>query len=471
MTDGIEGTEPAEDLVELYEGAPCGLLSTTPDGVITRVNSTFAGWLGRSAADLHGVAFRDLLTTAGQLFYETRYAPVLNLSGEVREVALTARRDSGELPILANAVLVRDAAGAPVSVRVAVFDASERQDYERRLLAAQRTAAASEARVRALQEASSAFSAAHSERDLARALASATRTALVATRAIVLLLDDDGVLRAQDEADAVLGDALAPLASEALHDGTVITLADLDDAAAASADLSLAFRDARLEAVSIAPLHDDGAPLGAVVGLFARARRIDAEVTELHATLARQAAQVFVRLRLQGELEYRALHDQLTGLPNRKLLQERLDSVLAGARRRGRPVAVIFLDLDGFKRINDELGHRMGDAVLSEVASRLACAVRREDVVGRYGGDEFVVVCEDTESTGAGIVAERLRSEVARPLESVPSGYPVTASIGLAVWMPTEPEPPTPDVALRAADEAMYASKRAGRDRVTLVAL
>jgi diguanylate cyclase (GGDEF)-like protein len=130
----------------------------------------------------------------------------------------------------------------------------------------------------------------------------------------------------------------------------------------------------------------------------------------------------------------------------------------------------VFIDLDGFKPINDALGHRIGDDVLVEIADRLRGVARASDPVARYGGDEFVIVCENADAESAGVLAERFRHEVGLPLTSVPPRYSVAASIGVATWTPDDTsDVPEAERLIRLADEAMYASKRSGRDRVTSV--
>src|SRR5687768_15026398 len=114
--------QDADAFVELFEDAPCGYLETTPDGVITRVNRTFERWTGHTREALLGTNFIDLLNPSGQLFYETRFATVLSLAGEVREVALSVRcADLRELPILVNAIIVSEADGRPRGIRTVVF--------------------------------------------------------------------------------------------------------------------------------------------------------------------------------------------------------------------------------------------------------------------------------------------------------------------------------------------------------------
>jgi diguanylate cyclase (GGDEF)-like protein/PAS domain S-box-containing protein len=473
VDDGSAPTDAA--YLELFEDAPCGYLTTTPDGMITRVNRTFEKWTGHRRETLVGTAFTDLLTASGQLFHETRYTMVLKLAGEVREVALSLRcADGSELPILVNAIAVPGADGEPESIRTAVFDATERQDYERQLLASRREAEASEARVRVLQDASSAFGAAESAEALAVALVESARTALRATSAAVLLAEPDGELRlaaGEEEASGLFEAGLGELAHQAIESGEVVALTSLEQARSIVPGLDDALHERRMAALSIAPLRTSTESFGVIVCFFGRDRASDSETRDMQSALARQAAQILRRVRLQGELEHRALHDQLTGLANRKLLEESLEASIATSARSGRPLSLVFLDLDGFKTINDELGHRVGDRVLAEVAGRLQRTARAGDRVSRYGGDEFVVVCDEADAAAGEVIAERFRLEVRRPLASVPARYTIAASIGVVTWIPQEGDTVSADRLVRVADEAMYSSKHGGRDRVTSVTL
>ncbi len=163
----------------------------------------------------------------------------------------------------------------------------------------------------------------------------------------------------------------------------------------------------------------------------------------------------------EEELTHQALHDALTGLPNRVLLRDRLEHALAGSRRRGRSLAVVYLDLDGFKIVNDSLGHEAGDELLCEVASRLLGVVRAQDTVARLGGDEFAILIEDTVHAEheAVTVCERVRHALSGP--TMVAGRPVlvSASLGVAV---ADAEATSTSL-LRSADIAMYQAKAAGR--------
>jgi sigma-B regulation protein RsbU (phosphoserine phosphatase) len=151
MTDAFYEALLADDVEDLYEDAPCGYLSTTPDGVVVKVNRTFLTWTDQQGGEVVGRRFPDLLTAGGRIFYETHIAPMLRMQGRVREIAVEAVCSDGRrLPVLVNAVLKRDDAGEPVVVRIAVFDATERRAYEAELLAARQRAEASEARARTL---------------------------------------------------------------------------------------------------------------------------------------------------------------------------------------------------------------------------------------------------------------------------------------------------------------------------------
>ena len=141
-----------DDAEALYEQAPCGYLSTTPEGTIVKVNRTFLTWTGYERDELVGRrSFAQLLTAGGRLYHETHYAPLLHMQGRAREIALDiVRADGARLPALVNSVLERDRAGRPVVIRTAVFDATERREYERELLRAKRQAEESAAQARLL---------------------------------------------------------------------------------------------------------------------------------------------------------------------------------------------------------------------------------------------------------------------------------------------------------------------------------
>ncbi len=171
--------------------------------------------------------------------------------------------------------------------------------------------------------------------------------------------------------------------------------------------------------------------------------------------------------RAEAEIERLAYHDALTGLPNRLLFRDRLSQALAAAHRNRRCGAVMFVDLDQFKRINDVHGHAMGDAVLGEVARRLAYYLREGDTVARLGGDEFVILLPDLapslEDAGtlAMTVAEKIRSALENPIAIAGQEYVSTASIGITIF-PKDSE--TVDDLMREADTAMYRAKERGRN-------
>lgn len=167
----------------------------------------------------------------------------------------------------------------------------------------------------------------------------------------------------------------------------------------------------------------------------------------------------------EAELSHRAVHDLLTGLPNRLLLMDRLERALSQLARSDREVALLYVDLDGFKPINDTYGHAMGDQFLIATARRLTRVVRPPDTVARLGGDEFVVVLDIATEHDAEHVASRIVEELAKPIVIEGHELAVTASVGIAV---ARSELDDPDRLLRAADAAMYRAKNAGRDRYEL---
>lgn len=167
-------------------------------------------------------------------------------------------------------------------------------------------------------------------------------------------------------------------------------------------------------------------------------------------------------------LTHQALHDALTGVLNRYALIDRLDAAIDQLWRESAHIAVLFCDLDGFKNLNDTLGHRAGDEMLISVSERLREVMRPQDTVARLGGDEFVLICTDLDSPGkAKIIGERIREAMRRPFRIDEREYGVTASVGIATT--TDPKTRAEDL-LRRADLAMYKAKDKGRNRVEFYA-
>jgi diguanylate cyclase (GGDEF)-like protein len=168
---------------------------------------------------------------------------------------------------------------------------------------------------------------------------------------------------------------------------------------------------------------------------------------------------VTAQKQLEEELRQAALFDPLTNLPNRRLLRDRVEHALVHRVRRGTGVAAVFVDLDGFKEVNDAFGHDVGDQVLVEVARRLAGRVRMSDTLARYGGDEFVMLIEDlVNREKAAEVGDRVLAAFTEPVPTAAGRLPVSASIGIHVATDDDDY----EALLRAADAAMYDAKRCG---------
>jgi len=160
-----------------------------------------------------------------------------------------------------------------------------------------------------------------------------------------------------------------------------------------------------------------------------------------------------------------AARDPLTGIANRRALMEALQHQVAVATRRQTPVSVLMIDIDFFKRVNDRHGHLAGDAVLCALAERIGRRLRAQDILGRYGGEEFMILLPHTDADGAVRLAEDLRRQVEQaPIAFNGADIPVTLSIGVHTRVP-EPGPDAGDAMLAAADRALYAAKASGRNR------
>jgi diguanylate cyclase (GGDEF)-like protein/PAS domain S-box-containing protein len=172
------------------------------------------------------------------------------------------------------------------------------------------------------------------------------------------------------------------------------------------------------------------------------------------------------RKSFQAELEHQAFHDTLTGLPNRALFRNRVGHALAGQRRSRLPVAVLFLDVDDFKWVNDSLGHSAGDEVLQELARRLEDCMRPVDTAARLGGDEFAILVHDSESELQAVeIAQRLMDAIARPIAIAGRAVTIASSVGIAFSDQGMASPRDADELLRNADAAMYMAKENGKNQ------
>jgi diguanylate cyclase (GGDEF)-like protein/PAS domain S-box-containing protein len=168
----------------------------------------------------------------------------------------------------------------------------------------------------------------------------------------------------------------------------------------------------------------------------------------------------------EKQLEYQAYYDALTGLPNRLLFRDRVVNAIAQAKRHRRGIAVMYLDLDHFKLVNDGLGHSVGDGLLSEVAARLQGSIRASDTISRLGGDEFTILLNDTNSTDAVFaVARKVLQSLTRPFRVNGHELFVTASIGISIF-PSDGD--DVETLLKCADSAMYRAKELGRNQAQL---
>jgi diguanylate cyclase (GGDEF)-like protein len=243
------------------------------------------------------------------------------------------------------------------------------------------------------------------------------------------------------------GGMLPPKIRQALHQGRTVYA---DPGSAGEISFSTAGGS-----VILLPLRTTGGLLGTLVA--AVDRQMPAEAKDSLEMLAAQVSLGLANVVLQEDLRHRAFYDALTGLANRALLLDRLDQAIVRARREHHRLAVLLLDLDDFKQVNDTFGHAAGDRLLAVVAERLRGCARASDTPARLGGDEFALLLDGLAAPeDAATVAERLTAAIEVPFQADGAELAPRASVGIAVWSGREDV----DELLRQADAAMYAAKR-----------
>lgn len=236
------------------------------------------------------------------------------------------------------------------------------------------------------------------------------------------------------------------------------------------------FAGSRIRSTALLPMVRQGRLVGSLHFGSGEAARFTADKsTDFIAHLASVAAICLENGVNREQLHRLSLMDTLTQVGNRRAFQRNLDTEIARALRQARPLSLLFVDLDHFKRINDRHGHHVGDQVLRAVARHIALMLRKTDHVCRFGGEEFALILPDCERSLALEVAERIRAEVAglQVTDDEDQRVPVTLSIGVCCWASPDVSPPQQlaRALLKAADHAVYAAKKAGRNRVCYQAL
>jgi diguanylate cyclase (GGDEF)-like protein len=302
-----------------------------------------------------------------------------------------------------------------------------------------------------------------SPKEVASTLLERVCSAFEFQRGLVLGARDESVivLAAQATEDASAGEtfAVGEVIAEALSDRRVLLVRKLDP----NADRSLNSMLPTARNLLVAPLLAEGNVVGVlVVERGGRAGfRIERRIVTMVEQFAAHAALALRNARLLEQIQIVAATDPLTGVANRRTFANVLDREIARSRRTGESLALVMVDIDHFKSFNDTQGHQAGDETLRNVALAIAEASREFDTVARYGGEEFAVVLPLCSPPEAAQVAERLRQAAS----SVRAAIPVTASAGVAVYPFDGTDP---DILVRAADEALYAAKRAGRNRLVI---
>lgn len=426
-------TEQSAEIADLYENAPCGYHSLNARARFLRINRTALAWLGYHSDELvgHKTLF-DLLPPESHGIYQSRFADLPD-AGAIRGLQLElVRSDGSALPVVLTETAVYDASGVFHHTRSTLFDDSERRRFERALRDSEQRLHLLIDNVQAAVVVHAADSSIEFANPRAADLLGLTREQMLGRRAIDpawQFIREDGSRMPVEEypVSRVIG------TGQALRDYvTGVQVAGPEPV--------------RWVLVDAVP----------AIGHDGRLRQVIVSFIDISE-----------REQQKQQLERLASTDALTGLATRRHLLELAGREQARAQRSGRSPALIFLDLDHFKSINDRFGHETGDRVLRHVGDVLRRELREADIAARWGGEEFCVLLPEAEPDAAVEVAERLRIALERMPPAAPDGSPlsVTASFGVAMSRLDERDFRR---VVDAADHAMYLAKQLGRNRVQL---
>jgi diguanylate cyclase (GGDEF)-like protein/PAS domain S-box-containing protein len=414
-----ERNRAAELIQDLYNNAPAGYHSLDKDGVIVQINDTELEWLGYTRDEIvEKKRFRDFLTGESLKIYERNF-PILKAGKSVKGLEYDiVRKDGTIMSVLVSATAIRDESGNFEMSRSTVFDVTEIKRLQRQI-------AESEKKYRTILE---EMNDAYYEIDLAgnyTMVNEATCRALLATREELIGANSQAHIPAEDV--ETLRSTLTELYRSGESAREILIKTVRKDGSTAYAELY------------VSPIKDER---GKVTGFRSLARDVSERV-EFHNKLAEAA-----------------MHDALTGLANRSLLYDRFKIAQGQAERNNRKMALLELDLDRFKTVNDTLGHAAGDELLKSTAMRLNAVVRKSDTVARVGGEEFVVLIPEIARTGDAVAtAKKIVAAFDRPFYIDGQELRITTSIGISIY----PENGvTVDNLLKAADQAMYYIKQRG---------
>jgi diguanylate cyclase (GGDEF)-like protein/PAS domain S-box-containing protein len=403
---------------DLYDNAPCGYHSLNAEGKFVHINAVELSWLGCTREEVIGkLGTIDFLTADSKIRYQAAFPEFLRTGvAEGSEYDLLSR-DGTVRRVSVSATSVRDDSGAPVMSRSVLFDITEKHRIQAQLLR------------------------------LSREQEAMLNTGLV------------GITKTKDRRFIWKNDALERMLGyspdELLGAPTRQVYPDDDSFQQFGREAYPAIHAGRTFRTQLQLVRKDQSLIW-----------VDMSGAQLDGGESVWLVQDITLLKQQQEhVERIAFHDALTGLPNRLLLGDRLGRLLAMSERLQASLAVCFIDLDGFKTINDTLGHDAGDLVLKEVARRLLACVRGSDTVARLGGDEFVVVLSPLQANDeCRPILARVRAELNKPVELGDGAQgQVSASVGVAFY-PSDGK--SADVLTAHADEAMYRAKRSGRNQI-----